>query len=238
MKKTRLGFPSEIIRLRESPWRAILLFQAEFNFAFFNVSEMKNNRKAKLERKTGETRISLSLNVDGTGVSSISTGIPFFDHMLTLFSKHGRFDLNVEADGDTEVDFHHTVEDVGIVLGSAFQEALGEKRGLFRYGSGMFPMDETLVRVALDFSGRPFIEFRGPDNVPNIGGRFNFTLVEEFLRAFAFNALINLHVEIISGRDPHHMAEGVFKGLARSVDDATTVDPRISDIIPSTKDVL
>ncbi len=202
------------------------------------MAEDKNNRKACLERKTGETRISLSLDVDGTGVSSISTGVPFFDHMLTLFSKHGRFDLDVKAEGDTEVDFHHTVEDVGIVLGKAFCEVLGEKRGIFRYGSGMFPMDETLARVALDFSGRPFLEYNGPDNVPNIGGQFNFTLVEEFLRAFTFNALINLHVEIVSGRDPHHMSEAVFKGLARSVDAATMIDPRISGIIPSTKDVL
>ncbi len=202
------------------------------------MAEIENNRSARLERKTGETQISLSLDVDGTGVSSISTGVPFFDHMLTLFSKHGRFDLDIKADGDTEVDFHHTVEDVGIVLGKAFSEALGEKRGLFRYGSGMFPMDETLVRVALDFSGRPFLEYAGPGQVPNIGGQFNFTLVEEFLRAFTFNALINLHIEIVSGRDPHHMAEAIFKGLARCVDDATKIDSRISGIIPSTKDVL
>lgn len=130
------------------------------------------------------------------------------------------------------------MEDVGIVLGQAFKEALGEKKGIFRYGSGMFPMDETLVRVALDFSGRPFIDYEGPDNMPNIGGNFNFSLVEEFLRAFAFNALINLHVEIIKGRDPHHMAEAAFKGLARSVDDATSIDCRIADQIPSTKEVL
>lgn len=196
------------------------------------------NRSVSSERKTGETDIALSLNVDGTGQSSIDTGVPFFDHMLTLFAKHGRFDLKVTCKGDTEVDFHHTVEDVGIVLGQCFREALGEKRGLFRYGSGDFPMDETLVRVALDFSGRPFLHYQGPENVANIGGQFNFTLVEEFLRAFAFNALINLHVEIAYGRDPHHMSEAVFKGLAVSVDRATQIDSRISDVIPSTKDVL
>ena len=196
------------------------------------------NRTAKIKRDTAETRIALSLDVDGTGQSKISTGIGFFDHMLTLFSRHGCFDLEIEAKGDLEVDFHHTVEDVGIVLGQAFAKALGDKKGIVRYGSGQFPMDETLVGVALDFSGRPFLEFVGPENVPNIAGDFNFTLVEEFLRAFAFNALINLHVEVIRGRDPHHMAEAIFKGLARSADAATGIDPRIADQIPSTKEVL
>ena len=158
--------------------------------------------------------------------------------MLTLFSKHGRFDLTVEAKGDIEIDFHHTIEDVGIVLGSAFAEALGEKKGISRYGSGIYPMDESLVRVALDVSGRPFLDYKAPENVPHIGDKFNFTLVEEFLRAFAFKALINLHVAILYGRDPHHMAEATFKGLARSFDDATQIDKRIADVIPSTKDVL
>jgi len=195
-------------------------------------------RSAKIKRDTAETQISLSLKVDGTGSSSISTGIGFFDHMLTLFSRHGRFDLDVKAKGDLEVDFHHTVEDVGIALGQAFQDALDEKKGIFRYGSGQFPMDETLVSLALDFSGRPFLEYIGPEGVANIGGNFNFTLIEEFLRAFTFNSMINLHVEIIRGRDPHHMAEAIFKGLARCVDTATQIDPRISDQIPSTKEVL
>jgi len=158
--------------------------------------------------------------------------------MLTLFAKHGRFDLTVEAQGDTEIDYHHTVEDTGIVLGQALHAALGEKRGIFRYGSGLFPMDETLARVALDVSGRPFLEYRAPSGVPHVGEKFNFTLVEEFLRAFAFNGLLNLHVEILYGRDPHHMAEAVFKGLARSLDDATRIDERIADIVPSTKEVL
>ena len=196
------------------------------------------NRTAKINRDTTETKIALSLDVDGSGQSRIDTGIGFFDHMLTLFSRHGCFDLEIEAKGDLEVDFHHTVEDVGIVLGKAFAEALGEKKGIVRYGSGQFPMDETLVSVALDFSGRPFLEFVAPDNVPNIAGDFNFSLVEEFLRAVAFNALINLHVEVIRGRDPHHMAEAVFKGLARSADGATRIDPRITDQVPSTKEVL
>lgn len=195
-------------------------------------------RTSTIKRKTGETDIELNLTIEGTGQSKIDTGVPFFDHMLTLFAKHGRFDLTVKADGDTEIDFHHTVEDTGIVLGAAFAKALGEKRGIFRYGSGHFPMDETLVRVALDISGRPFLQYDGPEGVPHVGDKFNFTLVEEFLRAFAFNALMNLHVGILYGRDPHHMAEAIFKGLARSMDDACRIDERIADVIPSTKDVL
>ena len=196
------------------------------------------SRTSTINRSTSETEIQLSLNVDGTGQSTINTGVPFFDHMLTLFAKHGRFDLELKVNGDIEIDFHHTVEDTGIVLGQAFRDALGEKRGLFRYGSGLFPMDETLVQVALDMSGRPFLDYRGPENVPHIGDKFNFTLVEEFLRAFSINALCNLHVEIQYGRDPHHMAEAIFKGLSRSLDDATRIDERISEVIPSTKDVL
>lgn len=199
---------------------------------------MPEPRKNHLHRKTAETDIRLGLDVDGTGTASVATGVPFFDHMLTLFAKHGRFDLVVDAKGDTEIDFHHTVEDTGIVLGQAFTAALGEKRGIFRYGSGFFPMDETLVRIALDVSGRPFLDYRSPDFVPHVGEKFNFTLVEEFLRAFAFNALINLHVEIVYGRDPHHMAEAIFKGLSRCLDEATRIDERIADVIPSTKEIL
>lgn len=197
-----------------------------------------SSRISKISRKTAETDIQLELSVDGTGNSSIDTGVPFFDHMLTLFAKHGRFDLSVTVKGDIEIDYHHTVEDTGIVLGKAFVEALGEKKGIYRYGSGDYPMDETLVRVALDVSGRPFLHYGGPESVPHIGDKFNFTLVEEFLRAFAFNALLNLHVEILYGRDPHHMAEAIFKGLSRSMDIATVVDDRIAGIIPSTKEVL
>jgi imidazoleglycerol-phosphate dehydratase len=199
---------------------------------------MSQERRSTISRRTGETDIQLELGIDGTGRSTISTGVPFFDHMLTLFAKHGRFDLAVKTVGDIAIDFHHTVEDTGIVLGQAFLAALGEKRGIFRYGSGHFPMDETLVRVALDVSGRPFLDYRGPDGVPHVGEKFNFTLVEEFLRAFAFNSLLNLHVEIVYGRDPHHMAEAIFKGLARALDAATQIDPRIAEDIPSTKDVL
>ncbi len=197
-----------------------------------------SNRTSTKSRKTGETDISLTLDIDGTGQSEISTGVPFFDHMLTLFAKHGRFDLKVVCEGDIEIDYHHSVEDVGIVLGQAFVEALGEKRGINRYASGFFPMDETLSRLAIDLSGRPFLQFDAPENVPHIGDKFNFTLVEEFFRAFSFNALINLHASIEYGRDPHHMAESLFKGLARCMDTATQIDPRVADVIPSTKDVL
>jgi imidazoleglycerol-phosphate dehydratase len=196
------------------------------------------SRSSKIKRDTAETQISLTLLVDGKGASQISTGIGFFDHMLNLFSRHGRFDLEISATGDLHIDCHHTVEDVGIVLGQAFNQALGDKKGIFRYGHGQFPMDETLVSLALDFGGRPFFEYHGSSHLPNIAGNFNFTLVEEFLRAFAFNAQINLHVDIVRGRDPHHLAEAIFKGLARCVDAATQIDPRIADQIPSTKEVL
>ncbi|MFK5922972.1 MAG: imidazoleglycerol-phosphate dehydratase HisB [Verrucomicrobiota bacterium] len=195
-------------------------------------------RTAKIHRKTAETEITISLDLDGTGQSKIETGIAFLDHMLTLFSRHSRIDLNVDAKGDIEVDFHHTVEDTGIVLGQCIKQALGDKKGIFRYGSALLPMDETLCRVALDFSGRPFLEYRAPEKVDTIGSGFPFTLVEEFLRGFSFNALINLHIELLYGRDAHHMAEAIFKGLARSVDQAIRIDERIAGMIPSTKEML
>ncbi len=194
------------------------------------------SRSATIERHTAETRIRLQLSIDGSGKSTISTKIPFFDHMLTLFARHGLFDLVVEADGDIEVDFHHTVEDVGISLGKAFAQALGDKRGLRRYGHAYLPMDETLCRVVIDFSGRPFLEYRAPERVDAIG-LFPFQLVEEFFRGFAVQAGTNLHAEILYGRDAHHMAEALFKGLARAADQACQIDPRV-DGIPSTKGVL
>jgi imidazoleglycerol-phosphate dehydratase len=193
-------------------------------------------RSAQIERRTGETNIRLSLNIDGAGQSNVRTKIPFFDHMLILFARHGLFDLELEADGDIEVDFHHTVEDTGIVLGQAFARALGDKRGLTRYGHAYLPMDETLARVVVDFSGRPFLEFRAPEQVAPIG-LFAFQLVEEFLRAFCVHAGCNLHVEILYGRDAHHMAEAIFKGLARAADSACRLDPRVQGI-PSTKGSL
>jgi imidazoleglycerol-phosphate dehydratase len=195
------------------------------------------SRSATLERKTSETEIRLTLNLDGSGVSKISTGIAFFDHMLTLFSKHGLFDLELTAKGDIEVDFHHTVEDTGILLGQAITKALGDKAGIRRYGFFYVPMDEALVRSVVDLSGRPFLAYNAPADVPAIGAAFSFQLVEEFLRAISVNAGMNLHVDVLAGRDAHHMAEGIFKSLARGLDEATSTDPRVQGI-PSTKGVL
>ena len=193
-------------------------------------------RTASIERNTAETRIAVRLTVEGTGASKIATKIPFFDHMLTLFARHSLVDLEVSADGDIEVDFHHTVEDVGISLGRAFAQALGDKKGIARYGWAYVPMDETLARAVIDFSGRPFLDFRAPPDASAIGA-FPFSLVEEFLRGFAVNAGTNLHLEVLYGRDGHHMAEAVFKSLAKAVDQACRVDPRVQGI-PSTKGVL
>ncbi len=193
-------------------------------------------RQSTVERNTAETRIAIRLNVDGSGKGSIATKIPFFDHMLTLFARHGLFDLDVKADGDIEVDFHHTVEDVGISLGKAFAQALGDKSGIRRYGHAYLPMDETLVRAVVDFSGRPFLEYRAPERVDAIG-LFPFQLVEEFLRGFTVHAAANVHVEVLYGRDAHHMAEAIFKGLARAIEQAVQRDPRVQGI-PSTKGVL
>ena len=167
----------------------------------------------------------------------ISTGIAFFDHMLTLFSKHGLMDLDVTAKGDIEVDFHHTVEDTGIALGQAITQALGDKAGIRRYGFFYVPMDEALVRTVVDLSGRPFLAYNAPERVSAIGGNFEFQLVEEFLRALSVHAGMNLHVDVLAGRDAHHMAEGIFKSLARALDQATSVDSRVQGI-PSTKGVL
>jgi imidazoleglycerol-phosphate dehydratase len=193
-------------------------------------------RSARIERRTSETAIVLDLSIDGKGASSIETGIPFFDHMLTLFSRHSLVDLQVNAKGDIEVDLHHTVEDVGIALGQGFARALGDKKGIRRYGWAYAPMDETLARVVLDFSGRPFLEYHAPQNVDPIGN-FSFQLVEEFLRGFSVHAGVNLHAAILYGRDAHHMAEAIFKGLAKASDQACQLDPRVEGI-PSTKGVL
>lgn len=193
-------------------------------------------RRAAVERSTGETRIQLSLTLDGQGRSEVRTGIPFFDHMLTLFAKHGLFDLTVAATGDIEVDFHHTVEDVGITLGQAFARALGDKAGIRRYAHAYVPMDEALARVVADCSGRPFLAYDAPRGVEPVG-LFPFQLVEEFLRAFAVNAGLTLHVSVLAGRDAHHMAEAVFKALGRALDGAVFLDGRV-DGIPSTKGVL
>ena len=194
------------------------------------------SRSARIERNTNETRIRLDLSIDGAGKGVIATKIPFFDHMLALFARHSLCDLEVQADGDIEVDLHHTVEDTGIALGQAFARALGDKRGIRRYGCAYLPMDETLARVVIDFSGRPFLDYRAPENIASVGA-FSFTLLEEFLRAFSTHAGTNLHVEILHGRDAHHMCEAVFKGLAKAVDQACQIDPRVEGV-PSTKGML
>ena len=201
---------------------------------------MSKTRHAEIHRKTGETDIFINLAIDGGGCSRIATGIPFFDHMLTLFARHALFDLDVRAKGDVQVDFHHTVEDVGIVLGQVIAQALGDKKGLVRYGNFYLPMDETLVRVALDFSGRPLLVWRAPKGL-NLNrlkaGDFPAQLTVEFLRAFAQQAGLTLHVEVLYSDDTHHLVEGVFKGLARALEQAVCRDPRVKGI-PSTKGML
>jgi len=193
-------------------------------------------RTASQERNTAETKIKLSLNLDGSGQSTIATGVPFFDHMLTLFSRHSLIDLKLEVDGDTEVDFHHTVEDSAIVLGECLKEALGDKSGIRRYGHSYVPMDETLCRSVIDLSNRPQLELRAADNTPD-AQNFPFTLVEEFCRALASNLRCNLHIEVLYGRDGHHIAESIFKSMAVALRIAAENDPR-RDGIPSTKEVL
>jgi imidazoleglycerol-phosphate dehydratase len=198
---------------------------------------MAKTRSLTLTRKTAETDISLTLAVDGTGASTIDTGIPFFDHMLTLFAKHGLFDLEVRCRGDVAVDYHHTVEDVGLVLGDAFRQALGDKRGIRRCGFFLLPMDEALARVVVDLSGRACLVY--DVSVPNAFVRdFNLILVKEFARAFSNALACNLHVKLEYGEEPHHAAEAVFKGLAKALDVATQIDPRVTDQLPSTKGLL
>lgn len=195
---------------------------------------MAPTRIATLQRKTAETDISLTLNLDGKGESKIETGVAFFDHMLTLFARHGLFDLEVQAKGDVHVDYHHTVEDVGLVLGEAFKKALGDKVGIKRYGFFLLPMDESLARIVVDIGGRPHLVYEA--EAPTMFVRdFNIVLVKEFFRAFS-NALgCNLHASLVYGEEPHHVAEAMFKGLARALDAATQIEPRAADQLPSTK---
>jgi imidazoleglycerol-phosphate dehydratase len=197
-------------------------------------------RVAQISRDTSETKIRLKLNVDGSGSSKIQTKVPFFDHMLTLLSKHALLDLDLKVDGDVEVDFHHTVEDTGIALGQALTKALGDKKGLRRYGFAYLPMDETLVRVALDFSGRPMVIFRVPKGINLMrlkAGDFPAQLTEEFLRGLAQHAALTLHVEVLYTSETHHMIEAIFKGLAKALDVAMQRDPRVKGV-PSTKGTL
>ena len=194
-------------------------------------------RSADLTRKTGETDISLAINLDGTGVSSVSTGCGFLDHMLTLFAKHGRFDLTVTCKGDTWVDDHHTVEDIGICLGDAFAQALGDLRGVTRYGSVILPMDETLILTAVDLSGRGMLCYDLDIPTEKVG-TFDTELTEEFLLAFVRRSDITLHVRQLAGENSHHIIEGTFKSLARSLRQAVAIDPSCAEEIPSTKGVL
>lgn len=198
---------------------------------------MAEQRIASLTRDTKETQIQMELNVDGSGVSEIDTGIPFFDHMLTLFSRHGLFDLKVKATGDIEVDYHHMVEDTGIVLGQALKEALAEKRGIRRYGFFVLPMDEALARVALDLSNRQAFVYKVDYEFPMVRD-FNIVLVKEFFQAFANETACNLHINLEYGEEPHHIAEAIFKSFARALDMATTIDPRLGDAVPTTKGTL
>lgn len=194
-------------------------------------------RGAELARRTAETDIRLSLDLDGVGRSEIDTGCGFLDHMLTLFARHGRFDLNISCKGDTYVDGHHTVEDVGICLGDAFAQALGEKRGIVRYGSCTLPMDEALILTAVDISGRGMLCY-GLDIPAQKVGDFDTELAKEFLIAFARRSDMTIHVRQLAGENSHHIIEGMFKSLARSLGAAAAVDPRFSQEIPSTKGVL
>jgi imidazoleglycerol-phosphate dehydratase len=194
-------------------------------------------RSAAVTRKTAETDVSVSLSIDGTGRAAIETGVGFFDHMLELFARHALFDLEVRCKGDLQVDAHHTVEDVGIALGQALLQAMGDKKGIARYADVHLPMDETLTRVAVDISGRPFLVFRTTFSGDKIGA-FDTELVREWFQAFAINAGLTLHVETLYGENRHHIAESCFKGLARTLRKALAVDPREGDRIPSTKGTL
>ncbi|CAG0991404.1 imidazoleglycerol-phosphate dehydratase [Anaerolineae bacterium] len=198
---------------------------------------MSEKRIATINRKTNETDIRLSLHIDGSGQCVVSTGVGFLDHMLRHIAVHGLFDLEIKAIGDLEIDAHHTVEDVAIVLGQAFDQALGDRKGIVRMGSASVPMDEALAFVAIDLSGRPYAVIAADWHTPSIG-LLPTTLIPHFLESFAFNARLNLHARVEYGRDDHHQAEALFKALGRALDAATQVDERRSGVIPSTKGTL
>ena len=194
------------------------------------------SRTANIERVTNETRIRLELNVDGAGKAKMCTSVPFLDHMLNLFARHGLFDLDVEASGDIDIDFHHTVEDIGIVLGEAFKKALGDKKGIRRYGQASVPMDETLASVSIDISGRPYLVYNV--RLPKVKiGEFDVELAREFFQAFVNHCGLNLHINVMYGENVHHIIEACFKAVARAMDVATQVDPRVEGVL-STKGVL
>ena len=197
-------------------------------------------RTANVRRETSESSIDLSLNLDGSGISKISTSVPFFDHLLTAFAKHSLVDLEVTANGDTEIDVHHTVEDIGIVLGQAIKQALGDKSGISRYGDALVPLDEALVQAVVDISGRPYLVHTGEPagfEFHLIGGHFTGSMVRHVFEAIAFNAALTVHVTVVGGRDPHHIAEAEFKAFARAFRQAKAYDALVSGI-PSTKGAL
>ena len=195
------------------------------------------DRKASIDRKTKETKIKMVLNLDGKGVSDIRTGIPFFDHMLTLMSAHGFFDLEISAKGDVEIDDHHTIEDLGICLGMAISKALGEKKGISRYGQATVPMDEALASVVIDISNRPFLAYRVSLEKSRTGN-FDINLIREFFRALVVHAGLTMHVDLVSGNDAHHIAESIFKAFGKALDMAVTVEKRLQGGVPSTKGIL
>lgn len=198
---------------------------------------MVMERDAKIERITKETQIALRLKLDGEGRADISTGLPFMDHMLSLFSAHGLFDLEIRCKGDIGVDFHHTVEDLGICLGSALRDALGERKGIVRYGEATIPMDEAMARVVLDLSNRPYLAYR-VELARSMAGTFDVGLMKEFFRAVATKGGITMHVDLLTGDDPHHASEAVFKAFARALDRASAREPRLGEKVPSTKGVI
>ncbi|MBW2596165.1 MAG: imidazoleglycerol-phosphate dehydratase HisB [Deltaproteobacteria bacterium] len=187
-------------------------------------------RIAEVERKTKETNICIELNINGKGKHKISSGIPFLDHMLTLFAVHGFFDLSLSANGDLDVDFHHTVEDIGLVLGEAFNKALGDRKGIIRYGHAVIPMDDALTFVTIDLSNRPFLVYNIPDITDIKGGSFDIYLAKEFFRAFANKSGMNLHINVFYGENEHHVIESIFKAFGRSLDQATSFDERITNV--------
>lgn len=194
-------------------------------------------RSCEIERNTNETKIYIELNIDGKGKADISTGVGFLDHMLTLFASHGRFDLTVRCKGDTYVDDHHSAEDIGIALGTAFSKCLGDKRGIVRYGSMILPMDEALIMSAVDFSGRAYLGYDLSIPTQKVGS-FDTELVEEFFLGFVRNAALTLHIKQLDGKNSHHIIEGAFKSVARSIRAAVKIDPDFADEIPSTKGAL
>ena len=195
-----------------------------------------SERSAEIKRQTAETNITLQLNLDGKGQGKISSGIGFFDHMLNLFTAHGQLDLTLNCQGDLQVDGHHSVEDIGIALGDAFKQAIGDKKGICRYGTFYLPMDESLAFVTLDISGRPFLGYDGGEMAPQVGG-FDTELTEEFLRAFAMHAGITLHVKVLYGTNTHHKIEAIFKALGHALRIAVSQDPKVKGV-PSTKGML